>query len=490
MSASARLTLILSLPLGLLGGCETPPEARTRTVALEIPNDWSGADGIEATVPVDWWTAFGGATLAALVAEALANNPDLKSLAARLDRARAQVDLVGAERLPTLDLDATASRTKRNFIGFPGGAGGGDEVFATRTSLYGLSLATTWELDVWGRVAALQQAAIQDQQAVAADLAGARLSLAGNVARAWIDLVETTLQVDLAARNVESWQRTERLVRRRYEQGLRPALDLRLTASNRAGAEALLAQRERLREDAARRVDVLLGRYPSGELATTSGLPVLDPVVPPGLPVQLLARRADLAAAERRLESAELRVAASRAAFYPRLALTASVGTSAPHVGDVLDGDFGVWSILGQAVQPIFEGGRLRAEVEIAEADADAEIAFFTATLLAAFAEVEGALDADARLAAEEASLAVASEEANGARSLASERYASGLTDVVTLLEAERTANAADRSLLTARRARVAARIDLYMALGGGFDERDVAAVIAVTDAADEEPQS
>ncbi|GJM20638.1 MAG: transporter [Planctomycetota bacterium] len=417
-----------------------------------------------------WWHDFVQPELRALVEEALANNPDVAAVAARLAAAGARFDVAGAARLPSAQLGLTGQRVKRNFIGFPGGSGAGSGPVSIRSTAYELGLDTSWELDLFGRLGAAVEAAQADEQAAYADLAGARLALIGAVLKSAYAAVEAEQQRELAVANAATWERNEAVLEQRYRAGLRPAFDARRVASQRATAESNVQVREREARDTLRRLERLLGRAPTGRLVLPRELPNTPSHVPAGLPAELLARRPDLAAAERRLLASERRVAASRAALYPRLTLTGGVGTSSDDIDDLLDGDFSVWDLGAQLVLPLFEGGELRARVVEAESAATESLLGFTAVLLDALSEVERALDASASLALELDARAAAADDARRARELARERYRRGLGDLLELLDAERTALLDAATHVRVRRELLDARVDLHLALGGGFD--------------------
>jgi outer membrane protein TolC len=185
----------------------------------------------------------------------------------------------------------------------------------------------------------------------------------------------------------------------------------------------------------------------------------------------VVTRRPDLAAAERRLAAAGARVDEARAALYPRLSLTGSGGTATAELRDLLDGDFSVWSIASGLLQPLFQGGRLRAAVELERASRETLLADYARATLEAFAEVESALGAESRLAAQGAALETAAAEAAAAEELAFDRYGQGLESYLSVLEAQRQAVASESQLLARRRERLEARVALILALGGGFDE-------------------
>lgn len=473
----------------LVAGCTAaPPPVVVPDPGVEVPERWQAA-ATAATAPTtpsvepddDWPRELGGPALAALVAEALEENQDLAAAAARVEAAAAQAVIAGADRRPAADASFNAARRRQSFLGFPI-PGTSEQVLSTTTTTLAAGLNLSWELDLWGRVRAAESAALARAEASTADLAAARLSLAGQVARAWFGLLEAAEQVALAAETAASRRGTRERLRRRYELGLAPPLELRLAIANHAAAEALLAQRRRQLDAAARRVELLVGRYPAGRLpppfalaAGEASTPIqasdlrAPPPVPAGVPAELLVRRPDLAAAERRLAAAGRDVESAEAARLPRISLTGSAGRQSQELEDLLDDDFSVWSLAAGLLQPIVQGGRLAAAVDLAAARRAEALAAWRSTALIAFAEVEQALAAEGFLAAREAALEEAGEQAAAALALALDRWAAGLADYLTVLESERQALEARVQLLAARRERLEARVDLHLALGGGF---------------------
>ncbi|MBM4059934.1 MAG: efflux transporter outer membrane subunit [Planctomycetes bacterium] len=413
-----------------------------------------------------WWRQFGDAGLDAAVAAALEHNRDLQAAAARLEAAASSRVIAGSGALPQLDLGLSPQRSRRVFVGFPFGGGG---VLSSTSTTWGLSLNTSWELDVWGRVRAGESAAIAELQATAADAAAARLSLVGQVCRAWFAAIEARQQLALAEATAAAFGQTCADVRDRFRRGVKPAVEVHVAETNRHNAEAGVAQRRDLLDAALRRLEVLTGQYPAAAIATAPRLPERLPAVPAGLPSDLLRRRPDLTAAERRLAAAGCRVDAARAALWPRLALTASGGTTSEELADLADRDFRVWSLGANLLQPLFRGGALRADVAQRRALLAEALARYGTALLAAFAEVENALGAGERLDGRAASLAAASHHAARASELARDRWQRGLADFLLVADGQRQSFQSESARLAAARLRLDNRVDLILALGGGF---------------------
>lgn len=450
-----------------LVACVSPAPVQRPDIEAEVPPNWDVRPLPDAEVNDAWWEEFGNEELNRTVLAALENNRDLRSAAARVDQAVAQARIAGADLKPAIGFNMNGARHKVAYVGLPLPGGGG--VLSTTTSRYGASLDLTWEIDLWGRLAAGARAAVADMQAVEADYVGARLSLAGQVAKTWLAAAEAAQQVALSQRTVDSWRKSSEQVRDRYERGVRSPLDLRLSLSSLASAEALLETRRRQQDLVIRQIELLLGRYPGRAIPEPQVMPEVPRSIPGGLPADLVARRPDLAAAERRLAAADQRLRVARRSLYPSFSLTTSGGTVSTRLGDLVDGDFSVWSIIGNLFQPIFQGGRLRAGVEFADAGTEAAVESYISTALVAYTEVESALATETFLSREDERLHEATRQAAAARQLAEEQYAAGLEEYVTVLESQRRELTTQATALEVRRLRLGNRVDLYLALGGGY---------------------
>ncbi|RME69907.1 MAG: efflux transporter outer membrane subunit [Verrucomicrobia bacterium] len=477
-SSKAHLTraALAALLLGF-GGCVNPPDPARHESDLTPGDHWTAlaeqpADETAPSLtvadassqpPVDWLESFGDPTLVDLVNEALEKNPDLRALAQTVSAARAAARIDGADRLPQASLGLDASR--RQIV-----VEDGAEPLRVRSDQGSLGLNVSWEIDIWGRLTDRAAAAVADLQAAEADLAAARLSLAGQIARAWFRASAARQLLQLAEATVESFDATARLVRDRFQTGVSSSLELRLALANAAAAHALLQQRTQELDAATRRLEALLGRYPSRQLETVDTLPEIPLSIPAGLPSELLHRRPDILAAERRLAAADARVRAARKALLPSLRLTGSAGTASEDLENLLDADFSVWSIAAGLTQPLFQGGRLRANVELREAGAERAHADYIATLINAFGEVETRLAAEALLRQREKNLAEAADHSEGAERLARDEYEAGLADIFSVLESQRRALDARSAYIRVREERLNNRVDLHLALGGGFE--------------------
>lgn len=457
------------LVLVVLAGCYTPERASRQELVMPAPKSWvAEAEAQTGEVKGDWWLRFESPDLNAVVQQTLGHNPDLLGAEARLAAAASLARIRGADLYPSLGLEFGASRQRQVFVGFPIPGSGG--VLSRTFNSFGVGLSTSWELDIWGRIRSGQKAALQEVEGSAESLRGLRQSLAAQAAKAWFAAVEARQQLDLSMRTVESFKRTEAQVRDRFERGVRPALDLRLARVNVAGAEANQHLWEQQLAQAVRQLEILQGRYPGGKAQVVERLPELPGPVPVGLPAGMLRRRPDLLALEHRLQATGFRVEEAQAALYPRISLTSSAGTASDELSDLTDSDFFVWDVIGNLFQPLFEGGRLIAEVDLAVAEEMQAVSEYASGVLRAYSEVETVLSTEGYLAQRARSLAQAATEAKAATRLSEERYRSGLESFITVSESQRSALEAESRLLTVLRLQLDQRVDLHLALGGGFE--------------------
>ncbi len=337
---------------------------------------------------------------------------------------------------------------------------------------YGLSLEASWELDLWGRLRDLDKAAKQDYIAAMADFRGARLSLAANTTRAWFDLITRRQQVELAEKTLASFKSNLRITERNYKAGddTASALDVQFGRNNVASAQRSLVTQELARDEAARTLEVLLGRYPSAELRSGDKLPKLSNEIPAGLPSELLWRRPDLVAAAADLKASARRAKAARKELLPSITLTGRASTSSEALTRMLtDPEFIVWSAAASLAQTIYRGGAPSADARRALANNEAALRRFASLVLRAFREVESALATERSLAEQERFLEVELRQAELAEKQSAREYSDGIVGILEILEAQRRAVNARNSMITLRNQRLQNRVDLHLALGGDF---------------------
>jgi len=446
----------------LAGSCATTTDTPEPPGAFAAAAQAIASTETAARAPEEAWIdSFATPELTGYVAEALEGNPGLQAARARAGAAKERARASAGGWLPDLNISLGASRTETPV------AGSDSRVrFDQSTS----RLSTTWEADLWGRVLDGARASLADSSAANADYDGARLSVAGQTASAWIDLVQSRQLLTLAQEDLSQRERALDITQRRYESGLVTALSLRTARSQVASARAQRAAQQDALLQASRRLQFLLGRYPDAALQTQSEMPSLQPIAAAGAPADLLARRPDVAAAEARLESSGLRASQARKALLPRLTLSATASGSGDGLRDITDLDGLMTQVLAGLTAPLFNGGALRAEARAAQADARASASNYVTTALTAWSEVEGALSADAAFAVRETELASAAQEAREAQLLAEREYASGVATIFDLIDAYTRRIDAERGLIQARAARASNRVTYHVALGGGAE--------------------
>ncbi len=462
MKSSVRGLLVLFL---LVAGCTTtPPYERPE---IELPEAWKesapryAADG-------RWWRLFDEPELDALVEEARANNADLVIAAARVAEARALLGEAQSFFSPTLDAGASAARQRisRRAAGIPPGA-------PREFSSYRATLDLSYEIDLFGRLRAGERAARAELEASEAAREAVRLALTAAVAQSYFSLRALDEQIELFSRTVKLREESIALQRRRFQAGLLSEFEFRQLEAEAAAARAQLPPLQRAREQEEAVLSVLLGRSPrevlEKRIAFAGGQdPVLEaPVLPAGIPSELLLRRPDLVEAERQLAAANARVAVARAEMFPSIGLTAALGSESMALSSLFGAGAGLWSVGVGLAQPIFAGGRLEAREAAAQARERALLAQYQKTIQTAFSEVRAALAAQARsresFEAETAREVALTETLRLARL----RYENGIASQLDVLDAERGLLAARSARIDALRAYRSAIADLYRALGG-----------------------
>jgi multidrug efflux system outer membrane protein len=460
---------VLSLALSLAGCVQLPT---LKQPAPDLPKAWpaqteKGADLSGA----EWWSVYTDPTLDKLIAEALANNSDIRLAAARVEEARAGVGLADADRYPSVSAQASSSRSKLSERGVNPVPGD------TINNTFKASFQAAYELDLWGRYRNASEAARADLLASEYAAQVVRASLAASVAHAWFALSALEAQRQLAVETQANRRDALKLVRLRLEGGLANELELRQAEAELAGVDASLAQVTRQARAQELALGVLLGREPrrlvedslaAGKLAASA-----PPAVPSGLPSDLLRRRPDLRQAEQTLIAAEARMRETHAAIYPDLALTAYLGSESKALSDLFSGKAGVWGLTASVVQTVFNAGRTEAAVQASVARREQLLASYEGSVRNAFREVLDALVAH-RQAREVGDAETRRVEAlTKAADLASLRYDNGMTGYLELLDARRNLYQARANGIEARRAQLAAVADLALALGGGWREVD-----------------
>jgi NodT family efflux transporter outer membrane factor (OMF) lipoprotein len=452
--------------LTLAAGCSSMAP-RDETPPLPVPQNWpehlaAGTSGASAAA-LPWQDYFRDPVLRTLIATALDNNRDLRLAALRADEARAAFRIQRAELFPSVGANAQGYR-----VGLPDSAQSllGSSVLDVKSVSVGVS---GWELDLWGRVRSLEAVALQQWQATDAGRRATQLALVAQVADGYLGLRELDERVALARRTVASREDSYRIFKRRFEVGSSSKLELTQVETLLTQAQALLSQLELSRDRQLHALAQLVGADP-GPLPPAA--PFDESLVlaelAPGLPSDLLQARPDIVAAEHQLRAANANIGAARAAFFPRIALTGSVGWSSSELDGLFSSGNRLWIFNPSLSLPIFTGGKLGASLDVAEVRRDAAVASYEKAVQAAFRDVADALAARKWLAQQlqiaRTALAAQTERAR----LAKLRYDNGSATYLEVLDAQRDLLAAEQQLVQARRALLSSQVALYTALGGG----------------------
>jgi multidrug efflux system outer membrane protein len=446
----------------LFAGCAAVGPNYTRP-QVPTPPQYRFVEGsaqAESIADVPWWKVFDDATLQALIREAIANNLDLRSAVARVEQARARAGIAKSFLYP--QVDATASYTLQQNPG----AQADDDVH--HGGVYGFQLA--WELDLFGRIRRQKEAAFALFLASDQGRRGVLVTLVGDVASNYFVLRELDLQVGIAQRTLKVNDDTVTYFRNRLDGGVSNRLEVDRMSANRAETAAAIPDLEQQIAVVENAMSLLLGR-PPGPIAReplTADL-VLPPAIPPGLPASLLERRPDVVQAEQLLVAANADVGAAKALFFPTISLTGFLGGISGDVATLLGSGGAVWTAGGGLLQPVFNAGRLRRNVEAARASFDEAVAQYQKAALNAYREVANALVTIQKLSEVRVQRQAGVTSLQDASDLSRSRYESGLASYIEILTADQ--QLFERQLLLAQTvgAELRARSDLYRALGGGW---------------------
>ena len=459
--------LPLVAALGMMAGCSMIPtyERPAAPVAAAFPGGSSvaGSAGVaSANADMSWRDYFSDARLTQLIQLALANNRDLRVAMLNVEQARAQFQIRRADELPTVNAAANAARQP-------------SVVNGKLANSFSVGLAvTSWEIDFFGRIASLKEQALAQYLATEEGRRAAQMSLVATVANSWLNLQADEELLALTQQTLATREESLKLTRLRFDNGASSALDVRQAESLTESARATLAQLQRQRALDENALVLVLGQGVPDGLLQKGGAPlsaVADfPQVPAGLPSDLLERRPDIRQAEQQLVAANANIGAARAAFFPRIALTATAGTASSHLSGLFKTGSWGFTLAPQMLLPIFDAGRNQAGLELAQASRDVAIAQYEKAIQSAFRDVADALAGRATLG-EQLRAQRAQAEAESQRYQLSElRYRHGVASYLDMLDAQRSLFAVQQAVVQTRLAQLQSQVGLYRALGGGWD--------------------
>ncbi len=453
-AASAAALLMTACALN------SPPDAnaikKEGMPNVDVPVTWKAVPPVAGIVADNWLATFQDDPLVAAVNEAIVNNPDLKVGAARVDQALLYAKLAGAKLYPSVDVIAR----------------GGTKLSGDSSGLQGGWLLMSWEIDIWGRVRYGRAAAAADAMSSQADYEYARQSMAALVAKSWFLATEASLQAELARKTIADSEALVRLAESRVQVGAGNEEEVYVARASVGTYQDALRQIEFARETAIRALELLIGHYPAGVAAIENRLPGQPPPVPAGLPSELLERRPDVIAAERRVAAAFNRVGEAKAARLPAISLTSGLSAISSDLIVLKDHDNPVWSLGANLVAPLYKGGALKTQVAIKTAEQKQAVAAYASIGLRAFGEVEGALAAEVAARDRERILTETLADNQRAYDVVQTQFRVGSTDLRYVTQRQLTLNAAQSALIQVQTEQRVQRVNLHLALGGSFEAR------------------
>jgi multidrug efflux system outer membrane protein len=455
-----RSKLLAVAALGTLSACalKSPPES-AEYLPQALPGvvlpDRFGAGAQEGGAVAGGWAAtFGDPRLDVLITEAVAHNPDLLVAAARIEAAAQYVEFAESKLYPQV-----------NFL-----ARGGGEMSGDQSGLTGGGIFADWEVDLWGRVRAGKAANVATYEATVADTEYARQSIAAMVAKSYFLAIEAGLQEALAEEMVATSEQLVMLAGERLRIGRGDGFDAALSRANTESFRDTVLQLTLAREQALRALEALLGRYPAADVDIAPELAKAPAPIPAGLPSELLERRPDVVAADRRVAAAFYRLKEARAARLPTLSLTASVNSVSSELFVLQERENPVWSAGAALLAPVYNGRGLKTQVQIRTAEQRQAIADYGRIGARAFGEVENALSAELYAGRREEVLTRAAAANQEALVLARTRYDIGSGDLRAVQQQQVAVHSSRATLVRVQADRLVQRVNLYLALGGGFD--------------------
>lgn len=457
----------LAVTATLLSGCQSIwPDYARPTVA--VPAQYSESadqakDQAASQISNTWWTLYQDQVLNDLVAKALLNNTDIKLAAARIEEADAVMREVGAALFPQVDLNAGGSRTRVT------GLGSNPVIPGNPFNDYKAQLGTSFEIDFWGKFRRAKESARAQALSTRYAKDTVALSLSGLVASNYLVLRSVESQIAISQDNLKSRDISLALTKRRLEGGVVSALDVHQAEVASANLSAQLAELNRLRAITLHQLAVLTGTLDLNVAAADINTLPIPPTPPAGLPSSLLEARPDVRQAEEQMIAANANIAVAKAALYPSISLTASYGGESLELGDILKSAARIWTAGLSLNLPIFDGGRLNSKVDQASAKQKQALASYESAVQNAFREVNDALVNLRQNTEREAALNRSQEAAKKALDVSENRYQSGYSAYLDVLDAQRVYNDAALAFIQSRQARLVATVDLFKALGGGW---------------------
>ncbi len=455
----------------LSSGCmKLGPDFHRPDTGIQTPQSYQHApkEKITGSLEDRWWEVFGKPGLNELVEEALRNNLDIKKATAAILEIRSQFVQTRADRFPSLSAEGQGQRQQAVIIGIIPG-----ETFRPKTDIFTLSLPASFELDLWGRLARAEEAALADLLQAEENRRTVAQSVVAETISLYLQTESLERRIQITEQSIESFRRSLNIVRRRYERGLTSILDVKQARRVLAQAEAAMPSLRQELGTTQQKLAVLLGRYPKTRESRQHPEDYFRHLatVPPGLPSDLLLRRPDIREAQAKLRALNARVGVAKANRFPRITLTGSFGYTSDELNKLIRPETQFWDAGVGLVQNLFDAGKLKAGQRAAEARYQQGVTEYIKTVLTAFSEVESALLTRREQLERRERVLNFLTEARAAQDVAEKRYRRGLVDYLSVLDAQQTRFQAEEDLVLVELAILINRVTLHRALGGGWAE-------------------
>jgi NodT family efflux transporter outer membrane factor (OMF) lipoprotein len=468
-----RVSTGLIATILFLSGCAVGPNFKRPVTTVSPQWTVEPATGTSTGEPAEqWWRSFNDPEFDKLVQQAVKANLDLQLAAARVDEARAARGIAKSGLFPTVDASVSASRNRQRVVAPVAGPGSSAKILPIEFSNFQGGFDAAWEVDVFGRVRRGLQAATADLATASEARREVLVTLLGELGRSYAELRGFQLRLDIAQKNIAIQQDTVELTKARTKAGLSSELDVARALAQLETTKSAVPTLQSGIETSIHRLSVLLGQEPGAlraELLPGAPVPVTPPDVPVGLPSQLIERRPDIRQAESQIAAATARVGEAKAEFFPRFLLLGTAGRQASQLHDITLGMGNFFGAGPVVTLPIFTGGRIRSQVRVQDARLQQSVIAYRSTVLSALEETENALVSYAQEQARHDRLESAVRSNEEAVELSSELYKAGLTDFLSVLDAQRELYATEDLLAQSRTAETVNLIALYKALGGGW---------------------
>jgi len=470
MRMARRTTAVAVLMASALTGCTVGRDyARPETVtatAWRMPTEGAGS-----LADLDWWQLFEDPVLQSLIRTAIEENKDLRLAVTRVEESRAQLGIARADQLPQIDGRAGYSNQRLSEKSAPLRGQRGPQAFKPENEFHSTGIDLSFELDLWGRLRRGTEAARAELLATEEARRTVLTTLVSDVAQTYFDLIELDREADVARRTRESRRASLDLVQQRFEGGLTSDLDVQRARQELAAAAATVPDLEKRIAQTEHRLSILLGKNP-GAIARGATLDAQTPppAIPAGLPSDLLERRPDIRQAEQRLVAANAKVGQAKADFFPRITLTSTYGLESASLSDLFTGPARAWQFGPTISWPIFHGGRFTSNLRASEAREQQALIGYQQTIQQAFREVEDALVFQQKAAEIRFERQARVAAAERAVEIANLRYTNGLSSYLDVLDAQRQLFSAELELVSSTRDQLTAVVQIYKALGGGWE--------------------